>query len=133
MTEDTKRRNPNQRSYHLDDETVGLIHERAEALKVSDSAALRIMVREASSTFIHSQGLLQYAKPSPSVEEALALADQAGQQARVTTGVETAPANARGIVLPPDNVEEFKVPERFKERGPTGAMPRPVHDDDEDM
>lgn len=101
-----------QRSFYMDDETYALIERRAEQIGESNGRALRMMVR--SYEGLDDEGaapVSQRAEPVP--------LPQGGARG----------AEASGIVLPPDKQETFKVPERFKEKGP--RVSKAVHSDDD--
>lgn len=103
-----------QRSFYMDDETYALIEAHATRLGASNGTALRMLVR----------GALLDAPAEPVSQRP---AEPTLQQLYAADGVPPPPA--AGIVLPPDKQETFKVPERFKEKGP--RVPKAVHSDDD--
>lgn len=105
-----------QRSFYMDDETYALIEAHATRLGTSNGTVLRILVRGALLDAPAEQREIPFPPPSDAQLEVLKQARQAGVE-------------ATGIVLPPDNQESFKVPERFKEKGP--RAPKAVHSDDD--
>ena len=114
-----------QRSFYMDDETYALIERHAERLGTSNGTALRMLVRSA---------LLENPHLPESYQQALARADRPepvpGSAADVPQRVvQTTAAPAADIILPPDTQETFRVPEKFREKGP--RVPRPKHDDDD--
>lgn len=127
MPKDQPRRNPNQRSYHLDDETVALLDAKAKATTLSQSAIVRMAIR----TYCGSPVPFGV-QPSP--PEYVAPTAAAPQQETVTTGTPlprqpVGVSDERNIVVPDPRQETFKVPERFVERGM--APGSHVDDDDE--
>lgn len=103
MTEDPKRRNPNQRSYHLDDETVALLDAKAQEMTVSQSAVVRMAIRAfcggaVPAPVAHSDLTVFRNTPEP-----LAGGGERGADLPSPTPPE------RQIVLPPENVSEFRV------------------------
>ncbi len=123
MTE--TRRNPNQRSYHLDEESVALLDAYAQRNALSQSAALRVLIRQVLGggdvAPINQQSIAQLVehnnRPVPG-----SAADVPPQPAP------REPAPAGDIALPPDGQETFRVPEKFREKG---GRPRPKHVDDD--
>lgn len=107
-----------QRSFYMDDETYALIERHAERLGTSNGTALRMLVRHE---------LLEEA-PAPISQRP---AEPTLQQLYAADGVPPppTPAPAAGIILPPDTQETFKVPEKFREKGP--RVPRVKHSDDD--
>lgn len=105
-----------QRSFYMDDETYALIEAHANKLGTSNGTALRMLVRHE---------LLDAPAEPVSQRQEPPLPPQMQERAAATVqrAVET------GIVLPPDRQETFKVPERFKEKGP--RAPKAVHSDDD--
>ena len=106
-----------QRSFYMDDETYALIEAHATRLGTSNGTALRMLVRGA---------LLD--APAEPVQRGTVPYQQALTEPTevVVHGISPEPTS---IVLPPDNQESFKVPERFKEKGP--RVPKAVHSDDD--
>lgn len=105
-----------QRSFYMDDETYALIEAHATRLGTSNGTALRMLVRHE---------LLD--APAEPVSQRPAPIPVPGSAADVPQHL-IAPTTA-AIVLPPDKQETFKVPERFKEKGP--RAPKAVHVDDD--
>lgn len=103
-----------QRSFYMDDETYALIEAHATRLGTSNGTALRMLVRSA---------LLDAPAEPVSQRDGHPMAAPLEQRAPSAT------ARASAIVLPPDGQESFKVPERFKEKGP--RAPRAQHVDDD--
>lgn len=106
-----------QRSFYMDDETYALIESYAEGVGVSRGSALRHIVRH---VLLDAPAEPLNSAPLPPPPDA---GHQQAQQIAVV-GREHV-----GIVLPPDRQETFKVPERFKEKGP--RVPKAVHSDDD--
>lgn len=109
-----------QRSFYMDDETYSLIEAHATRLGTSNGTALRMLVRGAlldAGKNASSEARAEYERQlnEPYVE--------APMERTVTAGPVTT------IALPPDKQETFKVPERFKEKGP--RVPKAVHSDDD--
>jgi hypothetical protein len=108
-----------QRSFYMDDETYALIERRAEQIGESNGRALRMIVRR-------HEGL-----DEAPAEPALTPVHQSVRDG--TFGVQSASGGEQvpghEIVLPPDRQETFKVPDRFKEKGP--RAPKAVHSDDD--
>lgn len=113
-----------QRSFYMDDETYALIERHAERLGTSNGTALRMLVRhELLDVTNYMQELTPHQEPVAVQQrpaEAVGLAHLEGAK------VETA---AAGIILPPDTQETFRVPEKFREKGP--RVPRVKHSDDD--
>lgn len=118
MTEDPKRRNPNQRSYHLDDETVALLDAKAQEMTVSQSAVVRMAIRAFCG---HSTGAsvaaLEEVLPASVITEALSR--------REGRPVYAPHDEAREIVLPPENVSEFRVQKQRDGAAPVVQQRRP--------
>lgn len=109
-----------QRSFYMDDETYALIERHAERLGTSNGTALRMLVRHELLEEAHEPAKpVPYPEPSSATVEALKTVDRVQQAVAETTG----------IILPPDNQETFKVPEKFREKGP--RVPRVKHSDDD--
>jgi len=106
-----------QRSFYMDDETYALIERHAERLGTSNGTALRMLVRHE---------LLDEAPLGPRPAPVPVPGSAADVPQRL---VQTTAAPAAGIVLPPDRQETFKVPEKFREKGP--RVPKAVHSDDD--
>lgn len=121
-----------QRSFYMDDETYALIEAHATKLGTSNGTVLRMLVRhellDAPAEPV-SQRAVPYqqalTEPTEVVVHGLSPELTAAQrvEASRTERRETA------IVLPPDKQETFKVPDRFKEKGP--RAPKAVHSDDD--
>jgi hypothetical protein len=103
-----------QRSFYMDDETYALIEAHASKLGTSNGTALRMLVRHE---------LLD--APAEPVQQR----DGHPMAAPFEQRAPSATAPAAAIILPPDKQETFKVPERFKEKGP--RAPKAVHSDDD--
>lgn len=103
-----------QRSFYMDDETYALIERHAEKLGASNGTALRMIVRSALLDAPAELGYLERLR---------------GQQVEMAADGQREGDGAHAIVLPPDKQETFKVPERFKEKGP--RAPRAQHVDDD--
>lgn len=116
MPKDQPRRNPNQRSYHLDDETVAMLEAHAARLTLSASAALRMIIREKCG----GEQQVPYAPPPAAAVQVVEMVEEGRAAARAATG----------IALPPDNQETFTVPAHLREKNAPRA-PRPVHEDDD--
>ena len=109
-----------QRSFYMDDETYALIEAHANKLGTSNGTALRMLVRH-ELLDAPAEPVSQRLEPIPSNAETHA------QVAAILLTREQ--EKAAGIVLPPDKQETFKVPERFKEKGP--RAPKAIHSDDD--
>lgn len=111
-----------QRSFYMDDETYALIEAHATRLGTSNGTALRMLVRHE---------LLD--APAEPVRQNMVVEskDEIRQRVGIGEAHEGRPEGdgAHAIVLPPDKQETFKVPERFKEKGP--RAPKAVHVDDD--
>lgn len=116
MTEDPKRRNPNQRSYHLDDETVALLDAKAHEMTVSQSAVVRMALRAFCSGLSVQQ--VPYKEPSQLVADTQRFVEEMKAQVEETTGV-------REIVLPPEDVSEFRVRKTREGEPPAVERRRP--------
>jgi hypothetical protein len=103
-----------QRSFYMDDETYALIERHAERLGTSNGTALRMLVRH-ELLDAPAEPVSNRATPE-NYAQAVGRADREGD-------------GAHAIILPPDKQETFKVPERFKEKGP--RTPKAVHVDDD--
>jgi negative regulator of replication initiation len=110
-----------QRSFYMDDETYALIERHAERLGTSNGTALRMLVRHE----------LLDETPAPAQRDGHPMAAPLEQRAPSATASQIAEGvNAHAaIILPPDTQETFRVPEKFREKGP--RVPRPKHDDDD--
>lgn len=111
-----------QRSFYMDDETYALIERHAERLGTSNGTALRMLVRH---ELLDEKALQLNVHPVPGSRAAGGPRNEISQ---TLVGVEEAKVEA-GIILPPDNQETFKVPEKFREKGP--RVPRVKHSDDD--
>jgi hypothetical protein len=119
-----------QRSFYMDDETYALIEAHATRLGTSNGTALRMLVRHelldapaepVSQRDGHPMATpLEQRKPSATLAEVEKTMDGLLHEEA---------SRVLGIVLPPDKQETFKVPERFKEKGP--RVPKAVHSDDD--
>ena len=103
-----------QRSFYMDDETYALIEAQATKLGTSNGTALRMLVRHE----------LLDAPADPVKQRSMPPAP--GEH---PDEYQNAQAVAASIILPPDGQESFKVPDRFKEKGP--RAPKAVHSDDD--
>lgn len=110
-----------QRSFYMDDETYALIERHAERLGTSNGTALRMLVRHE---------LLEEA-PAPVSQRPLQPQgiDLPEDRGGLTALAAQRDRAAEGIILPPDTQETFRVPEKFREKGP--RVPRPKHADDD--
>jgi hypothetical protein len=111
-----------QRSFYMDDETYALIEAHANKLGTSNGTALRMLVRH---ELLDAPAEPVSQRPfSPEGQRAFTkeVLEQMEQPGREGDG-------AHAIILPPDKQETFKVPERFKEKGP--RAPKAVHSDDD--
>jgi hypothetical protein len=111
-----------QRSFYMDDETYALIERHAERLGTSNGTALRMLVRSA---------LLENTHLPEDYRQALERADRPEPPlvAGPTPSHPQGEAPAASIILPPDTQETFRVPEKFREKGP--RVPRVKHSDDD--
>jgi hypothetical protein len=107
-----------QRSFYMDDETYSLIERYANTLGASKGTALRMIVR---AEFLGAPAEPVSQRPVSMLAEIGAREIEEDQQ-REGDG-------SHAIVLPPDKQETFKVPDRFKEKGP--RTPKAVHSDDD--
>lgn len=108
-----------QRSFYMDDETYALIEAHATKLGTSNGTALRMLVRhELLDAPAEPVSTRMPIPQNPETQEQVAAILLTREQER-----------AGGIILPPDKQETFKVPERFKEKGP--RAPKAVHSDDD--
>lgn len=105
-----------QRSFYMDDETYALIEAHATKLGTSNGTALRMLVRH-ELLDAPAEPVSQRPAPVP------------GSAADVPSHLIAPTTAAPGIILPSDKQETFKVPERFKEKGP--RAPKAVHSDDD--
>ncbi len=126
MPKDQPRRNPNQRSYHLDDETVAMLDAKAKATTLSQSAIVRLAIREFCSDGVK----LPLPKPSPVLDALIQQQAEIGEVVREVTGLNQLPADKRNIVVPDPRQETFKVPDRLIERG---MAPGSAVDDEDDL
>ena len=114
-----------QRSFYMDDETYALIEAHATRLGTSNGTALRMLVRhellDAPAEPLKNTAPL----PDPRAD----VAQQASQRVEASRTEHREGDGAHAIILPPDKQETFKVPERFKEKGP--RAPKAVHVDDD--
>ncbi len=117
MPKDQPRRNPNQRSYHLDDETVAMLDAKAKATTLSQSAIVRLAIREFCSDGVK----LPLPKPSPVLDALIQQQSDIGEVVREVTGLNQLPTGERNIVVPDPRQETFTVPDRFVERGAVGG------------
>lgn len=117
MTEDPKRRNPNQRSYHLDDETVALLDAKAQEMTVSQSAVVRMAIR----AFCGGKAPAPVAVPPTPGDD---YEDAPLTQTVTDTHVATVTPE-RQIVLPPENVSEFRVQKQRDGAAPVVQQRRP--------
>lgn len=114
-----------QRSFYMDDETYSLIERYANTLGASKGTALRMIVR---AEFLGAPA--EPVSQRPLADDPLASSLLADAQARQRgENLDGSERRETGIVLPPDKQETFKVPERFKEKGP--RVPKAVHSDDD--
>lgn len=115
-----------QRSFYMDDETYALIERHAERLGTSNGTALRMLVRHElldeapTPVSLRSRGF-----DDPAAANLLADAE-ARQRGENLDGSERRETE---IILPPDTQETFRVPEKFREKGP--RVPRVKHSDDD--
>jgi hypothetical protein len=114
-----------QRSFYMDDETYALIEAHATRLGTSNGTALRMLVRH-ELLDAPAEPVNHYLPES--FKQALERADRP-EPPLVDGPTPSHPQGETGIVLPPDRQETFKVPERFKEKGP--RAPKAVHSDDD--
>lgn len=146
MPKDQPRRNPNQRSYHLDDETVALLDAKAKATTLSQSAIVRLAIR----AFCNNGEVVHTGpfgtQPAPDMVYTQPAYDQRMAQTARTNGKEgeekvtygsgdvRADLGLRGgernIVVPDPRQEIFKVPDRFVERGAVGGA---IDEDEDDL
>lgn len=105
-----------QRSFYMDDETYALIERHAERLGTSNGTALRMLVRH---ELLDEAPLGLRPDPVPIP----------GSAADVPPRMSQTSAAPAAIILPPDTQETFKVPEKFREKGP--RVPRVKHSDDD--
>jgi len=126
MTKDQPRRNPNQRSYHLDDETVAMLDAKARATTLSQSAIVRLAIRSYCGAAVPfgAQPAPPDFPPEPPVRTREEL--EAAMNQRVTVQR----VEGRNIVVPDPRQENFTVPERFIERG---MAPGSAVDDEDDI
>lgn len=111
-----KKRKMTQRSFYMDDETYALIERHAERLGASNGTALRMLVRSALLGVTNYVQELKQNEPEPPLVAGPTPSHPQGE----------APAS---IILPPDTQETFRVPEKFREKGP--RVPRVKHSDDD--
>lgn len=124
-----------QRSFYMDDETYALIERHAERLGTSNGTALRMLVRSALLENPHmpedyKQALARADRPHIIADDPLATSLLADAEARQRgENLDGSERRETSIILPPDTQETFKVPEKFREKGP--RVPRVKHSDDD--
>lgn len=122
-----------QRSFYMDDETYALIEAYAARLGTSNGTALRMLVRhellDAPAEPVSQRWSAPETEAGVSHHGQQREREPTLQQLYAADGVPPAAAAAAAIVLPPDKQETFKVPDRFKEKGP--RAPKAVHSDDD--
>lgn len=118
-----------QRSFYMDDETYALIERHAERLGTSNGTALRMLVRSALLENPHlPDDYKQVLERVPTLSQRPVDPERLTEVGR-KIGEVRREHEATAIILPPDTQETFRVPEKFREKGP--RVPRPKHDDDD--
>lgn len=117
MSKDLPRRNPNQRSYHLDDETVALLDAKAQEMTVSQSAVVRMAIR----AFCGGKAPVASEEDRERFQRALNEPGPAEPAPKVMLEQPT----ERQIVLPPENVSEFRVQKQRDGAAPVVQQRRP--------